>query len=114
MKNLKKLIPKLIGKVGVDAGMIWIGDPCYIIHNKTERLKLGKEWQDFCNIFYDNVKKTGKSYKSFDYEHGIEGLGICTSTGHGDGSYNVIGFFKTEESKSPSCVMIDFDGVFEI
>jgi hypothetical protein len=106
LKNLKKLTSKIIGKIGVDAGIVWIGDPCYIIH-RDEKLPstIGDNWLEFCSLLGD------ETYKSFNYEIGHEGLGVCTSTKYGDGLYNVIGFFYGE-SKKPSCIMIDFDNIF--
>lgn len=68
---------------------------------------IGKNWGEFCDLLGDDV------HKSFNYEIGHEGLGVCTSTKHGDGSYAVIGFFDGD-SKRPSCVMVDFDGVFSL
>lgn len=106
-EKLNKLEARVIGQVGVDAGLIWIGDPCYIINREEERKykSLGKTWGDFCELLGN------KSYKSFNYDAGHEGLGVCTSTKHGDGCYNVIGFFE-KGAESPSCVMVDFDEVY--
>lgn len=98
LNKLEKLTPKVIGTIGVDAGIVWIGDPCYIIHKEEKLLvKIGVSF-----VIY---------LESFNYEMGHEGLGVCTSTKYGDGSYDVIGFFDGE-SKRPSCVIVDFDGVF--
>lgn len=110
MKNLKqfsKLTPKVIGHIGVDAGIIWIGDPCYILHKEKEEIEpiLGKDWGEFCDILGDTI------YKSFNYKKGHEGLGVCTSTKDGDGFYDVIGFFDGDSS-TPSCVLVDFDDIF--
>ena len=105
--KLNNLTPKIIGRVGVDAGLIWIGDPCYILHKEELPSTLGKDWSGFCD------KMSDKIHKSFNYELGHEGLGVCTSTRHGDGSYDVIGFFDGD-NKTPSCVLVDFDNVFDI
>ncbi len=106
--KLNKLTPKLIGKIRVDSGLTWIGDPCYIINTTKKRVfkSLGITWSDFCK------ELRNKPYKSFKFNGGNEGLGICTSTKYGDGIFNVIGFFE-KRSTRPSCVVIDFDGVFE-
>ena len=104
--NLKELQPRLIGTIGVDAGLVWIGDPCYIMHKDKLPKSIGENWEDFCNIL------NGRDKKSFDYDAGHEGLGVVTSTKHGDGSFNVIGFYESEMNDRPSCVMIDFDDVF--
>jgi len=107
LKKLKNLEPKVIGHIGVDAGVVWIGDPCYILHTDKLPDTLGKDWDDFCDKLKNN-----KYSKSFNYQMGHEGLGVCTSTKYGDGVYNVIGFFEVN-NEHPSCVIIDFDGVFE-
>ena len=104
--KLNNLEARIIGQIGVDAGIVWIGDPCYILHAEKIPQTLGKNWGEFCE------KLGGEYHKSFNFDRGHEGLGVCTSTRHGDGSYNVIGFFE-KESDRPSCVIVDFDGVFE-
>ncbi len=48
---------KLIGHFSVDAGLCWIGDPCYILHKDKNAEKkhdqppkdIGKDWGDFCD-----------------------------------------------------------------
>ena len=104
-KKLNTLKARIIGSIGVDAGFVWIGDPCYILHQKKLPKTLGKNWHKFCDLLKN------ENPKSFNFERGHEGLGICTSTKHGDGLYNVIGFFE-KGSDRPSCVVVDFDGVF--
>lgn len=76
-----------VGCVGVDAGLMWVGDPCYILHRTGERRykNLGENWSDFCN-------KLGEKYptiQQFNYDHGNPGLGMAISTGYGDGTYEV-------------------------
>ncbi len=77
---------KLLGHIGVDAGLIWIGDPCYILHKEgKEKAELesviGKNWIEFCDKLSGTV--------SFPYPLGHEGLGICTGGFGGDGTYPV-------------------------
>ena len=80
-----------VGTIGVDAGMVWIGDPCYILHReKGLPSTLGKNWGEFC----DSLGQDYPTTKSFNYEMGHEGLGICVSSGFGDGGYQV--FVKTQ------------------
>ena len=64
--------------VGVDAGLIWIGDPCYIMgDDASSRVK---DWQKFC----EKIK---------DHKHVSEplgkGTGVLVSSGFGDGQYDV-------------------------
>lgn len=35
---------KLTGHFAVDAGIVWIGDPCYILHSKDQYRSIGKTW----------------------------------------------------------------------
>ena len=72
---------KLIGCIGVDAGLCWIGDPCYVLPHDADD-NPGHDWSAFC----DQLKG---QYQSFNYKHGREGIGICVSTGWGDGLYDV-------------------------
>lgn len=81
---------KQIGVIGVDAGLCWVGDPCYILHKpKKEQPKaIGKTWREFCD------KLTDKDVMQFDYDRGHAGLGVCVSTGYGDGCYPVYAEFE--------------------
>ena len=74
---------KLVGHIGVDAGLCWIGDPCYIMGDDASHRV--KNWSDFC----DQINHDNPTAQSFNYEMGHEGLGVCVSTGYGDGSYPV-------------------------
>ena len=85
-----------IGKIGVDSGLCWIGDPCYINEEDNHPLK---NWHKFLDIFYGEDESTFA--RSFKYEKGHEGLGVCVSTGYGDGSYNIYAkFYQDSDSRS--------------
>lgn len=75
----------VIGSIGVDAGLCWIGDPCYIIGNSPELS--WDSWLDFCD---DIPIGEAPVMKSFNYKLGHEGAGVCVSTGYGDGTYEVV------------------------
>ncbi len=77
---------KLIGKVGVDSGTIWIGDPCYILSGERPKA-LGKDWSELGHKTF----KDGKCQLpiSFNFDMGHEGLGVMSSTKYGDGVYPV-------------------------
>jgi len=78
---------KLIGEIGVDAGLCWVGDPCYILHRKHPPKAIGKDWGEFCDILHK-----GEQYptaKQFCYDLGHPGLGVVVETGYGDGVYPV-------------------------
>ena len=84
-----------IGVIGVDAGLCWIGDPCYIhpdnIHGNNYPHDLGRTWEEFCDKLRDQRFGT-----QFNYNKGHEGLGVCVSTGFGDGSYPVFAEISDE------------------
>jgi hypothetical protein len=106
MTDLTGFTPKVIGQVSVDSGLIYIGDPCYVLHKNEPPKSIGKDWDDFCNTI------THKNYHEFNHDLGHSGLGVVSSTFHGDGLYNVIGFFHND-NKRASFVAIDFAGVFK-
>ena len=74
-----------IGQISVDAGICWLGDPCYILHTDSGKppTTLGKSWEEFCKLL------GSKDIISFDHEKGHEGLGVVVSSGLGDGLYPV-------------------------
>jgi hypothetical protein len=66
---------KKLGTIGVDAGMCWIGDPCYVLPDDA-RDNPGKDWGDFCEqMLHTNAKEFAS--------------GVCVTTGYGDGEYPV-------------------------
>ena len=82
-----------VGEIGVDAGMCWIGDPCYILHRQGDNPKdIGENWDDFCNKMSAN--DTWPASKQFNYDAGHAGLGVVVTTGYGDGVYPVLANFK--------------------
>ena len=76
---------KQVGEVGVDAGLMWLGDPCYIIGNDASRK--WNTWDAFCDSLRDKHDKTGVTQYNFSKER--TGLGVAVSTGYGDGVYPV-------------------------
>jgi len=87
-------ISKYIGEIGVDAGLCWIGDPCYILHKEQPPKAIGKSWDEFCDILHEDLQyPTGKQ---FNYDLGHPGLGVLVSTGYGDGVYPVYAEFNDE------------------
>lgn len=82
-----------VGTVGVDAGMIWIGDPCYIVQNEGERERdIGVNWQEFCGRCEDRGIDGAMAAAQFNFDDGDgghAGLGVCMRSGPGDGYYDV-------------------------
>jgi len=73
-----------IGNIGVDAGLCWVGDPCYLSDGESPF----QNWDKFCDrLFEGPFDKDG--HQSFMYSAGHEGLGVLCSTGYGDGHYPV-------------------------
>ena len=81
-----KEMKKHIGKIAVDAGLCWIGDPCYVLpEDSQERTDEAiHNWGVFCNTMRDKISH------AFTFAHGHEGLGVCVGTGYGDGLYPVV------------------------
>jgi len=95
---------KKVGQVNVDAGICWIGDPCYILHREKKLPDtLGKDWSEFCNT----LDYRGPVLKQFHHSSKKEspGLGVCVSSGFGDGSYPVFVEIKNDRVKK---VWIEF------
>lgn len=71
-----------VGEIGVDAGLCWIGDPCYCVTpDATEHP--AKTWAEFCQ------KLGNEDTKQWNYKLGHAGLGVSVQTGYGDGTYPV-------------------------
>ncbi len=71
------------GIIGVDAGMCWIGDPCYCVTSDADAHP-AKTWAKFCDEMAE------KDVKAFPFKRGYIGLGVCVRTGYGDGFYPVM------------------------
>ena len=93
---------KKIGVIGVDAGLCWLGDPCYII--SEDATKKWPKWLDFCDSIDQTKYPTAQQY---NYPMGHPGLGVLVSTGWGDGVYPV--YAEIEEGRVKS-VTVDFFG----
>ncbi len=105
---MKKEETVLVGNIGVDAGLCWVGDPSYIMGaNASGR---PESWDKFC----DSLGNDFPTMKSFNFKLGHEGLGVCVSTGYGDGVYPVYATISDEPDwgkriKSITIVFIEDD-----
>ena len=73
---------KLIGHMSVDAGLCWVGDPCYVMGDEaTSRVH---DWDEFCKL----LRNDGEQHEHWTAPLG-EGTGFAINTGYGDGSYPV-------------------------
>lgn len=78
-----------VGVIGVDAGLCWIGDPCYIIAKEPSELPAElRKWDAFCDAFYGD-SMSGPPARQFEFNKGNPGIGVAVSTGDGDGCYPV-------------------------
>ena len=75
---------KNVGYVAVDAGCIWVGDPCYVLPDDASHADSVRNWDKFCEQLNPNSTST-----SFKFHHGHHGLGVCVDSGWGDGYYPV-------------------------
>lgn len=79
---------ELAGYIGVDAGLCWIGDPCYLIKGDEsgDEEPLIKNWGEFCNHLHANEKG---GVLQWNYPLGHPGLGVSIGQFGGDGTYPV-------------------------
>lgn len=78
---------KQIGTVFVDAGLIWIGDPCYIMgDDATNRVT---DWGVFCKELEDSGQYKQRFSEPLGY-----GVGLAVESGLGDGEYPVFVEFE--------------------
>jgi len=74
-----------VGEIGVDAGLCWIGDPCYCVTpDATEHP--APTWSEFCDKLF---KGEDSQTKQWNHKLGHTGLGVSIETGYGDGTYPV-------------------------
>ncbi len=104
---------KKLGTVDVDAGLIWIGDPCYILHksDKEPVPDLGASWSEFCERLHQREKASGvhgvAQWSHRDGDSSANGLGITVGSGWGDGTYDVYGIVNNEGRVLASLIVFD-------
>lgn len=91
-----------VGEIGVDAGLCWVGDPCYVLHPDKPPRDIGKSWNDFCTRLFKRDKNGGAQ---FNFDRGHAGLGVAVSTGYGDGCYPV---YVEREGGRVARVIVEF------
>jgi len=82
-----------IGEVGVDAGLMMIGDPCYVTHPDPANALI-EDWDKLCaHVFEETNQIHGQVACEVPFVAGHSGAAVITSTGFGDGSYEVFAKF---------------------
>lgn len=80
-RNFDNLVE--VGEIGVDAGFVMVGDPCYVTMDGDEgKNHPVQNWPRFCKNLREDVTQ-------LNYRHGHAGLGVVVSSGYGDGMYPV-------------------------
>jgi hypothetical protein len=72
-----------VGVVGVDSGLLWVGDPCYL-YEEDERAAMGQTYEDFLTILRD---REVDGVAQFNYTQRRPGFGVALYTANGDGLY---------------------------
>ena len=89
---------KNIGCVGVDAGLLMVGDPCYFWPDKdgekTEAVESLENWCAVCAALNNGPGKNDGAQLHF--QRGHDGLGVIVETTNGDGCYPV--YLETDDN----------------
>ena len=91
-----------VGEIGVDAGIVMVGDPCYYATPDCNSHP-AKTWKEFCDLL-------GEEYptcKQLNYKLGHPGLGFVVQSGYGDGNYPV--FIKKNNEGLIIGLMVKFN-----
>jgi hypothetical protein len=94
-----------VGKIGVDAGICWIGDPCYTV-TPDAKTPAAQTWPEFCDLL---EKGESDGTMQWNYAMGHAGLGVSVSTGYGDGVYSV--YVQRNKYGRVMRAMVDFEGL---
>lgn len=82
---MKKENWEQVGVIGVDAGLCWIGDPCYVVTPDSDE-QPATTWSEFCDKLFANEKD---GIMQWNYKAGHSGLGVSIGQFGGDGVYPV-------------------------
>lgn len=100
----------LIGHIAVDSGTCWIGDPCYVLTPDAKNFP-ARSWNEFCDILKEKEKNSGiYGVGQWNFNRGVDGLGVTTGTGYGDGFYPVYAILRDGVVGG---VFVDFMGILD-
>jgi hypothetical protein len=85
---------RVIGKISNDTGLIWIGDPCYVLPDDAKN-NPGEDWDSFTRQM--EVTPLVHEFPS----------GVCLRSGYGDGEYEVVADIANGWIKSIKITFID-------
>ena len=86
-----------IGTVGVDAGLMMIGDPCHSNGDEPANPLIG-DWDKFCDYVQKKENQIHNNVAcGIPFALGHDGAAVVTSTGYGDGVYDVYAKFIDEK-----------------
>lgn len=88
-----------VGEIGVDAGLCWVGDPCYCVTPDADNHP-AQTWKEFCDKLFSDPNYE-KGFKQWD-------CGVSVDTGYGDGTYPV--FIRRNRDGRVVEVKVVFDG----
>lgn len=71
--------------IGVDAGLVWIGDPCYVMGSDASHGP--NNWSHFCDRLFSEQAVSNEA--AFICEPLGAGIGVAIPSGYGDGYYTV-------------------------
>jgi hypothetical protein len=94
-----------VGVIGVDAGVVMVGDPCYHVGKTTAPKDFCRSWSEFCQT---KLQKDGKCLDTaqLNFDMGHEGLAVVVGGFGGDGCYPV--FVKRNKDGLVSQLIIEF------
>lgn len=99
-KRLEGLIE--VGHVGVDAGLMMVGDPCYVLGDDASHRQTS--WAEICRrLGVDQYKR----HEAGVYELFGDGTALICSSGYGDGEYPV--YITLTSDGRPASITVIFD-----
>ena len=95
-----------VGVIGVDAGIVMVGDPCYHIGKDVPPKDFCRSWSEFCQT---KLSENGKAVDAvqLNYDMGHEGLAVVVGGFGGDGCYPV--FVEKDRTGKVTRLVVEFD-----